>query len=248
MSKKNKQQHRPHLTGSHGFLFPAKPKCHKGPHAVFQAGKATVWAGARDEFFGYWSQFALLVSCAGPGMAPPAPNAVVTVSGHVAGLRMLPPDMLEIPKAVPWIAINWPDGGIPRMTRAAWDQLAASLPDIEGNVGLYCMGGHGRTGTALSILACLCGAVPADADPVEWVRQQYCSEVVETEEQTRYVAEMTGRRVDALGSWLSQYPEPPLYGATTQYAAGKAGKPVTNAAGDVTHYEYDPAFDPDSAG
>ena len=48
-----------------------------------------------------------------------------------------------------------------------------------------CLGGHGRTGTALACLAILTGHPAADA--VAWVRANYCPEAVETVGQEAFI-------------------------------------------------------------
>lgn len=84
--------------------------------------------------------------------------------------------------------LDWPDFGVPEDPAA----IRAGLLDLlararQGkSVELGCLGGHGRTGTALAILATLTGQ-PAD-DAVAWVRAHYCPEAVETVEQYDYVA------------------------------------------------------------
>jgi protein-tyrosine phosphatase len=84
-----------------------------------------------------------------------------------------------------WVA--WPDYGLPAdppaMRRAlveAWERA-----DRE-RVEVGCMGGRGRTGTALACIAVLDG-VPAD-QAVEYVRRHYHPDAVETEEQRQFVA------------------------------------------------------------
>jgi len=62
-------------------------------------------------------------------------------------------------------------------------------------VTVCCMGGHGRTGMALSILAGLTKAV--STDPVEFVRANYCEKAVESKAQLEYVEEITGIKVEA---------------------------------------------------
>ena len=52
-------------------------------------------------------------------------------------------------------------------------------------VEVGCLGGHGRTGTALACLAVLTGAPPDGA--VDWVRANYCPDAVETAEQRAFV-------------------------------------------------------------
>ena len=53
------------------------------------------------------------------------------------------------------------------------------------SVELGCLGGHGRTGTALAYLAVLSGLPAGDA--VAWVRANYCSEAIETPDQANFV-------------------------------------------------------------
>jgi len=53
-------------------------------------------------------------------------------------------------------------------------------------VEVGCLGGHGRTGTALAWLAILAGLDPATA--VAWVRANYCPYAVETADQEAFVA------------------------------------------------------------
>ena len=52
-------------------------------------------------------------------------------------------------------------------------------------VEIGCIGGHGRTGSALACLAVLTGT-PTDA-AVDWVRAAYCPDAVETDAQRSFV-------------------------------------------------------------
>ncbi|HEY8543587.1 MAG TPA: protein-tyrosine phosphatase family protein [Acidimicrobiales bacterium] len=90
----------------------------------------------------------------------------------------------------PWphAHVDWPDFGVPGDTAA----FVASLRDVLDRarrgerVEVGCLGGHGRTGTALAALAVLAGH-PAD-DAVAWARTHYCAQAVETPEQEALVA------------------------------------------------------------
>ena len=81
----------------------------------------------------------------------------------------------------------------PAVERAIRDTLSAALSGKRVWVG--CMGGWGRTGLFLALLAKTCGI----ADPVGYVRSNYSSKAVETKEQRRYVDEFD---VSALQQWL----------------------------------------------
>jgi len=71
--------------------------------------------------------------------------------------------------------------------------LAAALDGKPVFVG--CLGGWGRTGLFLALLAKVCGA----HDPVGYVREHYTPRAVETKEQQAYVDEFD---VSKLRSWL----------------------------------------------
>lgn len=56
-------------------------------------------------------------------------------------------------------------------------------------VGMFCIGGHGRTGYMASLVLGFLGV----EDPVEFLRKNYCQKVVETEEQLAQIAEILGK-------------------------------------------------------
>jgi hypothetical protein len=90
----------------------------------------------------------------------------------------------------PWphAHIDWPDFGVPKdldvLRRALTDLLDRARAGESVEVG--CLGGHGRTGTALACMAVLTGT-PAN-EAVAWVRANYCEQAVETDEQEQLVA------------------------------------------------------------
>lgn len=81
--------------------------------------------------------------------------------------------------------VDWPDFGLPADHQA----LVGLLDDLMARaragdmVEVGCLGGHGRTGTALACLAVLAGLTE---DPVDWVRANYCGHAVETDEQVEF--------------------------------------------------------------
>jgi hypothetical protein len=89
--------------------------------------------------------------------------------------------------------LDWPDFGLPADSVRFSDALADVLARIDKGqvVEVGCIGGHGRTGTALGCLAVLAGSVE---DPVEWVRRVYCPAAVETGEQADLVRRFANDR------------------------------------------------------
>ena len=106
--------------------------------------------------------------------------------------REAPPDFglyLDEHWAPQWdhAQLPWVDFGVPDA-----DALRVALEDLLDRarrgerVEVGCLGGHGRTGTALACLAVLTGTPPGEA--VAWVRSVYCEKAVETDEQRAFVA------------------------------------------------------------
>lgn len=178
----------------------ALPTCHVGPKAVMKIGNATLWAGGEKEFDGQ-SGFALRIRIGdnswwgGTKGGSSNPTSVVLN----AQAEALFPDLPKVPP-VPTIDIDWSDYGAPdELGRDWWEALIAGMAKLpeKSDVGLNCMGGHGRTGTALSIIAGLTGLVKADECPVTFIRQHYCKKVVESHQQIDYIEKITGLIVKA---------------------------------------------------
>jgi hypothetical protein len=125
----------------------------------------------------------------------PDGTTVTAVSFDATGPyhRDVPPDFglyLDELWDPPWPHehVAWPDFGLPAdladATEAFRDLLIRARRGEAVEIG--CLGGHGRTGTAVACLAVLAGA-PAD-EAVAWVRDVYCPLAVETDEQVAFVA------------------------------------------------------------
>lgn len=83
--------------------------------------------------------------------------------------------------------IRWPDFGVPADRDDAIAALREALRRARAGdrVEVACLGGRGRTGTALAALAVLDGMDAAEAVP--WVRRVYHRRAVETPGQKRWV-------------------------------------------------------------
>lgn len=100
------------------------------------------------------------------------------------GVYLLP----DQPPPVTWEArwVRWRDFGLPadpddarQALEEAWRRCATERVEVA------CLGGHGRTGTALACVAVLDGVPTGDA--VRYVRTHYSPHAVETMWQRRYV-------------------------------------------------------------
>ncbi|ABK03691.1 dual specificity protein phosphatase [Arthrobacter sp. FB24] len=87
--------------------------------------------------------------------------------------------------------VRWPDFWLPANTNDAMDALREAWDRAESErVEIACLGGHGRTGTALACIAVMDGVPPEKA--VSFVRDHY-GPAVETPWQDWYVRHVAGR-------------------------------------------------------
>lgn len=166
-------------------------KCTHGKATkLFKIGKATLWGGSRGDLLDRpgWALVLSAIEVEGFRKSP------LNAPEDVRALFPAATTLFDW-KAPPCLRINWPDQGVPRLDRAWWRELAKTLPGVSGDVGVCCFGGHGRTGTALAILAALSGKVKMGDCPVAWVRKRYCEATVESEAQLDYIEAVTGRKV-----------------------------------------------------
>lgn len=92
------------------------------------------------------------------------------------------------PDRQPWEHrwVRWRDFGTPASTADAVAALReAHQRATHERVEIACLGGIGRTGTALSLIAVMAGT-PA-AEVVAWVREHYDPRAVETPGQRRWI-------------------------------------------------------------
>jgi hypothetical protein len=87
----------------------------------------------------------------------------------------------------PFRRIRWPDFWVPLDRDDALEALHEAYRRAQAGqrVEVACLGGKGRTGTALAALAVLDGVPPDQA--VGWVRANYHARAVETPWQRRWV-------------------------------------------------------------
>jgi hypothetical protein len=98
------------------------------------------------------------------------------------------------PPRVPWEQrwLRWPDFWLPANELDALNTLQEAWRRSESKrVEIACWGGHGRTGTALAIIAVMDGVPPGQA--VSFVREHYNRRAVETPWQRWYVSRVAGR-------------------------------------------------------
>ena len=95
----------------------------------------------------------------------------------------------------PRMAIDWPDQGVPPVRREFFEHLPDMVKKVYpdgGHVVINCLGGHGRTGTALAALYVLHHKTSAE-EAIDRVRALHCKESVESQAQITWLCELAGR-------------------------------------------------------
>ena len=189
--------------------------CHNGPVDVMKIGQVTIWAGSRKEMlFEKWDLHIQLSD----DYFSRSNTDIVSANGDA--LAFLPVALTK-PEKRPVLTLRWDDYGDIDIPEDWWKNLVEYFHTVKEpmDVGIYCLGGHGRTGTALSILGALSGASEG-YDPVGWVRRNYCQECVESNAQLNYVEEMTGVQTKCVArSYSKGYVTGSAYGAATSVPA-----------------------------
>jgi hypothetical protein len=173
MSRKKEQNQKSVTPG-----LPAIRTCEHGTPRLIHVGTPNIWVGKVT---------------AAPDVKPG--TVILNLSGSPARGPVTARGILPLSLQSPVIEIRWADFSIPALDAGQWTDLAVLLSE-QTDIFICCDGCHGRTGTALAILAGLWKLVPENVDPVAWVRKQHCEEAVETTGQLKYVEKITGLPVN----------------------------------------------------
>jgi hypothetical protein len=160
-------------------------ECHKGNVLVFKTDNILVYGGGSSRGLSLWED-AMIID-----MGDVVDEEYVSFAGCYY------PELFTLKL----IKVACKDYGVPGVGHTFWTRLVDIMKresqDKPLKIICCCMGGHGRTGIALSILAGLFNMVPEGECPVTWVRERYCDKAVEAEKQINYIEEVTGRKVKA---------------------------------------------------
>lgn len=87
------------------------------------------------------------------------------------------------------IVLDWQDGGTPPVLATFWLALVKLCRQEEAPLVIHCLGGHGRTGTALAaLLIAVDGVVATEA--IDRVRALHCDRAIETASQETYLEDL----------------------------------------------------------
>lgn len=169
-----------------------KGDCHSGNPLVFDTGKVKVYAGGTNRNGG-WHRMTFVPNLAlGPiGVIRSASIRDIVPKGWKCSSAIINGNIPTV------IEIDWPDFGVPSaLKREFWIALVEDIKE-KGitTISTQCMGGHGRTGVQLAILAHL--LIPKKQhtwkdvnELVTYIRDSYCQHAVESKSQQLYISEV----------------------------------------------------------
>ncbi len=209
--------------------------CHDGPLEVFKIGGSTIWAGSEVEI-GSKRDWGLVISLCKSFTA----KGPILSTNKLAD-KILPANLRKLPDC-PHLTVDWTDRAAGPVPGTFWDDLVVFLKTSKLNlkVGLHCQGGHGRTGTALAILAAKAGKLSKKKDPLAYIRERYCIKAGESDTQLDYIEAMTGFKVrvgisesSSLGGSVFPPSSPALSAIAARVSSGTGHDPYFQNVGPV---------------
>lgn len=189
-----------HKPKSKGHTYVSKNGCHTGNVLVFTTPEGIeVYGGGSSRQGGWWLMNPLPDVAIGPSEIVSKGHRYLKSGDHdfPEGWKASNTQVSDNMTAV--FSIDWPDYSIPTgLGREFWLALVEDIY-TKGvkTVSCQCMGGHGRTGVQLAILAHY--LLPEsqhtwkDAGQlIDWVREHMCVHEVEASSQQQYIADVCG--------------------------------------------------------
>lgn len=165
------------VTGATSTGFNYKNCFHRPQHIIAGEGWG-VWAGRKDDCRTSAKHFDVIMNLTYTSIK----------EQHRIGIP-------ELSKWNDWscpyqeLQMDWPDYCPVDLPKQFWVDLLHHLETSKKRMLVFCLGGHGRTGTAIAVMMCLSlGYKPEDA--IAWVRKNYCSHAIESKAQENYIYEM----------------------------------------------------------
>lgn len=165
----------------HSYSGYLKPSCsHKGTTPVFTINNSNICALSRLNLISP-GDFDLLIDCSNY-LSDYLPMHLPEGYKHLAKHEQRYHNVMAIP---------WSDMSEPSVNVQFWIDLVETLRSINKphRVGVFCVGSHGRTGTALSALLMASQNMRA-IDAVEFVRRNHCTKAVESTIQLYYLCNL----------------------------------------------------------
>lgn len=169
---------------------PPKEKCRHAPTAVFRVKDSdVVYYGGSDSKVQEFDFEGLVICLLGRDQLISPKKPVRSTGDWAKKLK----NYMDVGDVHPnYMTIDWPDYSIPPVLPGFFKALQEEVEE-KGikKVLFFCMGGHGRTGTALaSVLIEVCNFSSKQA--TRWVHEKYCKEAIESTSQKDWLKDIAG--------------------------------------------------------
>ena len=152
--------------------------CTHRPQHIIAGDGWGVWAGKKDDCRSYAKDYDVVMNLTFTSIKEP----------HIIPIAELA-EYEEVDCQYTEIQLDWPDYGVINMPREFWVKLLKYLEDNQLKMLVFCLGGHGRTGTALAVMMTMAlGYSPKDS--INWIRKNYCRSAIESLGQEEYIERM----------------------------------------------------------
>jgi hypothetical protein len=179
---------------------------------LFEGTEHEVEVGAASDHGKYVKEADVLVNCASSSWSHDD-GTVSVYGGDFAGLNKY------LGSGIETLGVKWSDGGKPPVPGSFFrDVIEAVKARGGGKVVFACVGGHGRTGTALAATLIANGVFDKAADAIEFVRKEHCYKACETKVQLEWLCALagSGENPDDKGF--------PLHSYASSYSGGSSSK------------------------
>ena len=175
--------------GSSALGFDDEPRCHHSIKQVFKVGDMAVCAAAERliKLESIEEPKAVLLNCLGSALRQFRSPRVKAPKGWES--------LEDTAPTFPEIVIDWTDYSSPPVGPEFWAKLieVCKKKEIKQMV-VFCMGSHGRTGTALAALLLANRDYTDPDEAIEFVRENHCRKSVESSSQIDYLIKCAGQK------------------------------------------------------
>jgi hypothetical protein len=149
--------------------------CTHKPTLMIDDEELKIWVGRRFDIVDDLSKFPIAVNLTGDS---------VRMNHKFGPFRSL--EKYNSKYKFKEIVLDWPDYGVVYFPLEFWLDLVEIIKTNGKEAIFFCVGGHGRTGTALA--AMMVAYLGWDGwDAIRWIRRYYCDDAIESKEQESYI-------------------------------------------------------------
>lgn len=165
------------------YSLPKYEPCFHEPTNVIKGQNSLIYVGKRIDCERKVNDFDIVINLSGSS---------VKYRGHIIPIKELSKFRNPFKQSFVELLLDWPDMGIPYgLGLEFWKALVEYIESKNSKVLIFCIGGHGRTGTAVASLLITMLNYSAK-ESIDWVKQNYCNKAIETKKQVEYIYSLTG--------------------------------------------------------